>query len=1071
MPRRADIRTICVLGAGPIIIGQACEFDYSGTQALKALKAQGYRVVLINSNPATIMTDPEMADRTYIEPLTPAVVARILEAERPDALLPTLGGQTALNLALALNERGDLDRLGIELLGAGVEAIHVAEDREAFKALMLRHGLDVARSGVARSLAQARLIAHQTGFPCILRPSFTLGGVGGGVVNDPSEFDAKVSWALACSPVGEVLLEESLLGWREFEMEVIRDTQDRGIIICSIENFDPMGVHTGDSITVAPAQTLTDREYQAMRDASLRVIRAVGVATGGSNIQFAIDPRGERMVVIEMNPRVSRSSALASKATGFPIAKVAALLAVGFTLDELPNDITKTTSACFEPALDYVVTKIPRFAFEKFPNADRGLTTQMKSIGEVMAIGRTFGESFCKALRGLEAHDGTLALPPHLAGLDDDALLARAAAPTDDRLWLVIEALRRGLGVAAVGRATAIDPWFLAEVEELTAAEASLRAQAQSSGPLPTELLRQVKRLGLSDRAIAALTGRAEGAVRGQRADDGILPVFKRVDTCAAEFDANTPYMYSTYEQGCESAPDSAPRVLILGSGPNRIGQGIEFDYCCVKAAKAAREVGALAIMLNSNPETVSTDHDTSDRLYFEPLDLEAVLEVVRVERPMGVIVQLGGQTPLRLARALSDAGVRLLGTSADALDLAEDRARFSAFAQGLGLQMPAHGTATTRAEALVVAQGLGFPLVVRPSNVLGGRGMAILHDVDALAQYLDGFFLKTGQPLDERALPLLLDRFLADAAEVDVDAVCDGQAVVIGGVMEQVERAGVHSGDSACVLPAQGLSAAVDAALRDITRRVALAMGVVGLINVQFAVVGDRPEDVFVLEVNPRASRTVPFVSKATGVCLATAAAKVMLGATLASLGLTEDLVPRGFSCKETVLPLSRFGLVSPMLSPEMRSTGEVMAQGATPAQAYARAQEAASNLPLREGPVFVDVDAHSVGALKALLPALLAAHRVLCVPAEACEALSDALGVALTPLDLTRAEDGAGLAFALLLRRPGDGLTEPGLAVRFRALNQARRAYFTSSQGVALWLEGRDAVTAWAPRPLQDL
>jgi carbamoyl-phosphate synthase large subunit len=1067
MPRRTDIQTICVLGAGPIVIGQACEFDYSGTQALKALKAQGFRVVLINSNPATIMTDAEMADRTYIEPLTPEVVTRILEIERPDALLPTLGGQTALNLALTLNARGVLERLGIELLGAGVKAINVAEDREAFKALMLRHGLDVARSGLARTLAEARQLSHLTGFPCILRPSFTLGGVGGGIVQDISEFDAKVSWALACSPVSEVLIEESLLGWREFEMEVVRDTEDRGIIICSIENFDPMGVHTGDSITVAPAQTLTDREYQTMRDASLRVIRAVGVATGGSNIQFAIDPRGERMVVIEMNPRVSRSSALASKATGFPIAKIAALLAVGFTLDELPNDITKTTSACFEPTLDYVVTKIPRFAFEKYPGADRVLSTQMKSIGEVMAIGRTFGESFCKALRGLEVHSGTLALPPHLAGLDDAALLARAGVPTDDRVWLVIEGLRRNLGVEALNRATAIDPWFLAEVEELTAMEATLQG---ASRPLAVGLLRDAKRAGFSDRAIAALTGVTEAQVRTQRADAGILCVFKRVDTCAAEFDANTPYMYSCYEEDCESAPDSAPRVLILGSGPNRIGQGIEFDYCCVKAAQSVRAAGKVAIMLNSNPETVSTDHDTSDRLYFEPLDLEAVLDVVRVERPQGVIVQLGGQTPLRLARALADAGVPILGTSADALDLAEDRAQFSTFAKGLGLQMPEHGTANTRAQALEIAQGLGFPLVVRPSNVLGGRAMAILHDMDSLSAYLAAFFLSNGEALDARALPLLLDRFLADATEVDVDALCDGHAVIIGGVMEQIERAGVHSGDSACVLPARTLSAEVDATMRDITRRAALAMGVVGLINVQFAVKGDRAEDVFVLEVNPRASRTVPFVSKATGVCMADAATKLMLGARLADLGLTQDLTSRGIFCKETVLPLSRFGFVSPMLSPEMRSTGEVMSQGSSHAEAYARAQEAASNLPLRVGPVFIDADAHSLPLVRALAAAIIAAHPDLCAPPDVSAALSDALGHPVAAFDPTQ-EDCRGLAFALLLRRPGDGLTEAALTRRFRALNQARRAYFTSAEGAALWLEGRDAVTSWQPIASQDL
>lgn len=1065
MPRRTDLKTICVIGAGPIVIGQACEFDYSGTQALKALRAQGFRIVLVNSNPATIMTDPNLADRTYVEPLTPEVLTKILERERPDALLPTLGGQTALNLALALHDQGVLERLGIELLGAGPKAIRVAEDREAFKALMLANGLDVARSGLARSLEQAREIAVQTGFPCIMRPSFTLGGVGGGVVDNENDFEAKVRWALACSPVGEVLIEESLIGWREFEMEVIRDTEDRGIIICSIENFDPMGVHTGDSITVAPAQTLTDREYQTMRDASLRVIRAVGVATGGSNIQFAIDPRGERMVVIEMNPRVSRSSALASKATGFPIAKIAALLAVGFTLDELPNDITRTTSACFEPTLDYVVTKIPRFAFEKFQGSDRKLTTQMKSIGEVMAIGRTFGESLQKAIRGLEAFTGSMALPARFEGLDDTEVLERAAVPTDERLLWVIEGLRRGLGVEALQRATGIDPWFLAEVEELTTAERDIRGNTIS--------LRDAKRLGFSDRAIAALTNTTESAVREERKAQNLHAVFKRVDTCAAEFEAHTPYMYSCYEDACESAPGGTPRVIILGSGPNRIGQGIEFDYCCVKAAMTVRAAGLQAVMINSNPETVSTDHDTSDRLYFEPLDLEAVLEVVRLEQPRGVIVQLGGQTPLRLAAALAAEGVLLLGTSADVLDLAEDRARFSEFAKRLDLPMPEHATASTPEACLEAAQRLGFPLVVRPSNVLGGRAMVIAHDVQTLATYLKTFFLPSGSALDERALPLLLDRFLMDAVEVDVDALCDGERAIIGGVMEQVERAGVHSGDSACTLPAATLSEAEDAELRAITRKIALEMGVVGLINVQFAIQRDAINNtsrVYVLEVNPRASRTVPFVSKVTGVCMASAATRIMLGESLAAQGLINDLKPRGYFCKETVLPFSRFGFVSPLLSPEMRSTGEVMAEGANPAEAFARAQDAASNLPRMDGPVYLDVDAHSVKTLKPLLEGLLGAHGVLCAPPEQVEMLETALKVKVTGFEAAL-EDCGGLAFAVLLRRAGDGLEDITLARRFRGLVQARRAYFTSVEALGMWLAGRTTQASWQPLTLQEL
>ena len=1062
MPRRTDIHKICVLGAGPIVIGQACEFDYSGTQALKALKAEGFELILINSNPATIMTDPEMADRIYIEPLVVDVVARILERERPDAILPTLGGQTALNLALALHENGTLERLGIELLGAGPRAIHVAEDREAFKALMAENDLDVARSGRARSLEEARALLGSIGIPCIVRPFFTLGGVGGSIVESLDVFDEKVRWALSQSPVGEVLIEASLLGWREFEMEVIRDTEDRGIIVCSIENVDPMGVHTGDSITVAPAQTLTDREYQQMRNASLKVIRAVGVATGGSNVQFAIDPRSERMVVVEMNPRVSRSSALASKATGFPIAKIAALLAVGYTLDELPNDITRTTSACFEPALDYVVTKIPRFAFEKFPGTDRSLSTQMKSIGEVMAIGRTFSESLNKALRGLEAHSRSFALPEHLRGLDDDALIKRVARPCDERFLLIIEALRRGLGVDAVYRASHVDEWFLSEIEDALALEVEL--EATSPDQLTPELLRDAKRDGFSDIHIAALVGSSPEEIYERREALNLFPVYKRVDTCAAEFEAHTPYLYSTYEDECESEPDDQDRVLILGSGPNRIGQGIEFDYCCVKAAMSVRAAGLQAIMLNCNPETVSTDHDTCDRLYFEPIDLEGVLEVVRVEQPIGVIVQLGGQTPLRLAAALEAAGVKILGTTPDILDRAEDRERFGAFAKELGLRLPVHQTARTVEGAYAAVEAVGFPAVVRPSNVLGGRAMAILRDQEGLSEYLSVFFMANGEPRDDRTLPLLVDSFLEDAVEVDVDALCDGERVIIGGVMEQIERAGVHSGDSACLLPAAFLSPEVDAALRAQTKEIALALGVVGLINVQYAIIGDTPEGIYVLEVNPRASRTIPFISKATGVCMATLATRLMLGQTLEALGQTEDLVPRGQFCKEAVLPLNRFSAVSPLLSPEMRSTGEVMAQGHTAAGAFARAQLAAGIIPAKGDAVFLDVDALSAPKLAELSDYLRG--QSLYAPPSQTARLSEALDQAVMACDPMTASLPEGLSFALLLRAPGAGVSEKSLADHFRMLLRAGAAYFTSIEAASLWLRGLEEIGAWSPR-----
>ena len=1106
MPRRSDIKSVCVLGAGPIVIGQGCEFDYSGTQACKALRQEGLRLILINSNPATIMTDPDMADATYIEPLVPEVVEAILRAERPDALLPTLGGQTALNLALALHDAGVLDELGIELLGAGPASIRVAEDREAFKGLVRSLGLEVARSGVARSLDEARALAAEVGIPCVLRPSFTLGGVGGGIVRSPEAFDEMVTWALDQSPVGEVLVEESLLGWKEFEMEVMRDHADMVVIICAIENLDPMGVHTGDSITVAPAQTLTDREYQVMRDASIAIIRGVGVACGGSNIQFAVDPRTGRMVVIEMNPRVSRSSALASKATGFPIARIAALLAIGYTLDELPNEITRETPACFEPTIDYVVTKIPRFAFEKFPEADDTLTTQMKSVGEVMAIGRTFGESLLKALRGLEGGTGSLLPTPALAALPDADLMRQIARPQPDRLLMMAEAFRRGHALSAIRAASAVDPWFLAEIAELVDAE------REAARPLAEIDLKRLKTLGFSDRQIAASARVDEGQVRAARAAQGLWPVFKRVDTCAAEFEAFTPYLYSTWERECEAAPEAGRRVMILGSGPNRIGQGIEFDYCCVKASWAARRAGWTSIMVNCNPETVSTDHDTADRLYFEPVDLESVLAIVEVERPDAVIVQFGGQTPLRLAVALAEAGVPVVGTPPEVIEMAEDRERFSAFARRLDLKMPAHRTARTAAEARDAAAALGFPVLVRPSHVLGGRGMAILHDAAALDLYLRSQFHpgdsptaqrpdrgraaqeraaqeraaltgaalagaaleragqghlgadpadSAGDAIDPRAMPLLIDAFLDGAVEVDVDALCDGRRVVIGGVMEQIERAGVHSGDSACLLPPATLGAEVEAELRALTRRIALELGVVGLINVQAAVLDGQ---IFVLEVNPRGSRTVPFVGKVTGVCMATLATQIMLGATLDDLGVVEDLIPAGFACKEVVLPLSRFNGASPMLRPEMRSTGEVMAWGPDPWGAFARAQIAASNAA-SSGALFIDADPAALDLLAErldLLDALVAAGFPLAADPASAPALSDRLQRPVAALDLRDEAERVGLAF--VAHRDWT----PACVARNRRLQSHGVAIFTTFEALEALRRGLPGLD-FAPRPIQ--
>ncbi len=935
MPKRTDIKSILVIGSGPIVIGQACEFDYSGTQACKALREEGYRVVLVNSNPATIMTDPEFADRTYVEPLTADMVAKVIARERPDALLPTLGGQTALNLAVALAESGVLDRYGVRLIGASLEAIKKAEDRQLFRDAMLRIGLEVPPSGTARSLAEARAVLERVGLPAIIRPSFTLGGTGGSVVETREEFEAKVAWGLAASPVHEVLIEASIAGWKEFELEVMRDHADNVVIICSIENLDPMGIHTGDSITVAPVQTLTDREYQRMRDAAIAIIREIGVDTGGSNIQFAVNPADGRQVVIEMNPRVSRSSALASKATGYPIAKIAAKLAVGYRLDELTNDITGTTPASFEPTLDYVVVKIPRFAFEKFPAADPTLTTQMKSVGEVMAIGRTFREAFQKAIRSLET--GSLGLEPRVASADE--VRRRLRTPTADRPWLLADAVRLGVPLEELHALTKIDPWFLEQVARLVEHERRL-AEAGAAGLTP-ERLRAAKRDGFSDHRIGELVGLTEEEVRRRRLAAGIRPTFKMVDTCAAEFEARTPYLYSTYEAEDEAPPSRRRKVVILGSGPNRIGQGIEFDYCCVHGVLALREAGYETIMVNCNPETVSTDYDTSDRLYFEPLTLEDVLAILERERPEGVILQFGGQTPLKLARALEAAGVPIWGTSPEAIDIAEDRERFRALIDGMrAVRQPPSGAARTAAEAEAIARRLGFPLLVRPSYVLGGRAMEIIPDLTKLRAYMDRALTAA---VDRPVLPILVDKYLEAAIEVDVDAVADGEDVLIGGVLEHIEEAGVHSGDAACVLPPHTLPPAIVDELKAQTRALARALGVVGLINVQFAVQGST---VYVLEVNPRASRTVPFVSKATGRPLAKIAAHLMAGRRLADLvreGLGEPAAFRMVAVKEAVLPFARFSGVDVLLGPEMKSTGEVMGLAPGFDAAFAKAQLAA--------------------------------------------------------------------------------------------------------------------------------
>lgn len=932
MPKRTDIKSILIIGAGPIVIGQACEFDYSGAQACKALKEEGYRVILVNSNPATIMTDPSMADATYIEPITWQTVEQIIAKERPDAILPTMGGQTALNCALDLDKHGVLAKYGCELIGATKEAIEKAEDRELFDKAMKKIGLECPKAEIAQSMDDAFAIQAKVGFPCIIRPSFTMGGSGGGIAYNREEFIEICERGFDLSPTHQLLIDESLIGWKEYEMEVVRDKNDNCIIVCSIENFDPMGVHTGDSITVAPAQTLTDKEYQIMRNASIAVLREIGVETGGSNVQFGINPKTGRMVVIEMNPRVSRSSALASKATGFPIAKIAAKLAVGYTLDELKNDITGgKTPASFEPAIDYVVTKMPRFNFEKFPQAESVLTTQMKSVGEVMAIGRNFQESMQKALRGLEI--GATGFDEQLDfEQNDDSIIStlklKLKTPTPERIFYIADALRFGLSVDDVFADTNIDPWFLVQIEDIVHTENQLKTLGM--GDLTPNLLRRLKRKGLSDARIAKLMGVSEKQFRKTRWNMGIYPVYKRVDTCAAEFETSTAYMYSTYDEECEANPSNKDKIMVIGGGPNRIGQGIEFDYCCVHAALAMREDGYETIMVNCNPETVSTDYDTSDRLYFEPITLEDVLEIVRTENPKGVIVQYGGQTPLKLARSLEQAGVPIIGTSPDAIDRAEDRERFLHMIQKLGLTQPNNSIVKSFEEGISEATKVGYPLVVRPSYVLGGRAMEIVYNEDELKRYLRDAVQASHEA------PVLLDHFLDDAIEVDVDCVSDGKEVVIGGIMQHIEQAGVHSGDSACSIPPYSLSDDIQDDMRRQTVAMAKELGVVGLMNVQFAIKG---ETVYVLEVNPRASRTVPFVSKCIGVSLAKVAARCMAGQTLAEQNFTQEIVPSHYSVKEAVFPFAKFPGVDPILGPEMKSTGEVMGVGQTFGEAYYKA------------------------------------------------------------------------------------------------------------------------------------
>ena len=966
MPKRTDIKSVLIIGAGPIVIGQACEFDYAGAQACKALREEGYRVILVNSNPATIMTDPDMADAIYIEPINWRTIASVIEKERPDALLPTMGGQTALNTALDLAREGVLEKFGVEMIAASRAAIDMAEDREQFRDAMREIGLATPLSQIARSMEEAIGVQANFGFPVVLRPSFTMGGSGGGIAYNREEFEIIVARGLEASPTHEVLIEESVIGWKEFEMEVVRDKADNCIIVCSIENLDPMGVHTGDSITVAPALTLTDKEYQRMRDASIAVLRKIGVDTGGSNVQFAVNPRDGRLLVIEMNPRVSRSSALASKATGFPIAKIAAKLAVGYTLDELRNEITGgATPASFEPSIDYVVTKVPRFTFEKFPAANSRLTTQMKSVGEVMAIGRTFQESLHKALRGLETgldgFDPLMSLP--LSEESSTQLAYELRAPGADRLLYVADAMRAGWSQERINELTGIDPWFLAQIENLITEEAQVRRDGEKT--FTAGRLRELKRKGFSDRRLATLTRNSEHLVRARRRELGVTPVYKRVDTCAAEFATATAYMYSTYEEECEAQPSRRRKIMILGGGPNRIGQGIEFDYCCVHAALALREDGFETIMVNCNPETVSTDFDTSDRLYFEPLTLEDVLEVIQKEKPEGVIVQFGGQTPLKLARALEAAGAPIIGTTPDSIDIAEDRERFQQLVKRLGLRQPANATARNEEQAVVLAREVGYPLVVRPSYVLGGRAMEIVFNEEDLRSYVN-----TAVKVSNDS-PVLLDRFLDVAVEVDVDAVCDGIDVLIGGIMEHVEQAGVHSGDSSCSLPPISLSPQIQDELREQTRKLAHGLQVVGLMNIQFAI---QNGTIYLLEVNPRASRTVPFVGKATGVQIAKIAARVMTGRTLKELGVLKERVPPYYSVKAAVFPFSKFPEADPILGPEMKSTGEVMGTGRTFGEAYAKSQTASGVILPRTGVCLLSVRDRDKSGLLALAQRLRA-------------------------------------------------------------------------------------------------
>jgi carbamoyl-phosphate synthase large subunit len=1063
MPKRTDLKSILIIGAGPIVIGQACEFDYSGVQACKALRAEGYRVILVNSNPATIMTDPQMADATYIEPITWQVVARIIEKERPDALLPTMGGQTALNCALDLARGGVLEKFGVEMIGASREAIDKAEDREKFKAAMTRIGLGSARSALAHSMEEALQVQSALGFPVVIRPSFTLGGTGGGIAYNKEEFVAICERGLDASPTKELLIEESLIGWKEFEMEVVRDRKDNCIIICSIENLDPMGVHTGDSITVAPAQTLTDKEYQVMRDASIAVLREIGVDTGGSNVQFAIHPGDGRMVVIEMNPRVSRSSALASKATGFPIAKVAAKLAVGYTLDEIANEVTGgATPASFEPTIDYVVTKVPRFAFEKFPQANDRLTTQMKSVGEVMAIGRTFQESFQKALRGLEVGVDGL----NQRTTDRETLEKELGEPGPERIWYVGDAFENGFSLEEVHRLTRIDPWFLDQIKEIVELEMELDDTKLES--VSSEKFLFLKRKGFSDRRLAYLFNTDEKTVRARRRELGIRPVYKRVDTCAAEFATKTAYMYSTYEEECEAEPTDRKKVMVLGGGPNRIGQGIEFDYCCVHAAFALREDGFETIMVNCNPETVSTDYDTSDRLYFEPLTLEDVLEIVETEKPWGVIVQYGGQTPLKLARDLAEAGVPIIGTSADSIDVAEDRERFQKLVNRLKLLQPPNRTARSAAAAIKLAEEIGYPVVVRPSYVLGGRAMEIVHWQADLERYMREAVKVSNDS------PVLIDRYLSDAIEVDVDCVSDGKQVLIGGIMEHVEQAGVHSGDAACCMPPHSLAGHIERELRRQTERLAKSLKVLGLMNVQYAIQGDR---IFVLEVNPRASRTVPYVSKATGLPLAMIAARCMAGRSLKEQGVTQEVTPPYFSVKEAVFPFARFPGVDPILGPEMKSTGEVMGVGMSFGEAFVKSQLAAGVKLPRGGRAFISVrDPDKVAAVQIARDLAELGFSILATRGTA--AVLQSHGIAVTPVNkvvegrphIVDMIKNGEVSFIVNTTEATRTSASDSRAIRITAL--ARRVtYYTTVAGAKAACAGMKHLSHLEPYRLQDL